>query len=286
MATVIATINLKGGVGKTTTTVAVAQMLAGEFGKRVLVVDLDPQTNATVMLIEEERWRELDDQRLTVADLFEAALKSDDTSPFDLSRCILRNVGGVRDVRGLSLLPSSLRLIDLQDKLATMDRGLFYAATPVDILRRAMRPILDEFDFVLIDCPPSMGLITLNGLRISNYYIIPTIADVLSTYGIPQIVRRVRLFSDRIGEPIEALGILATKYQDQMPTHRTRLQRLKEQHDAPVFETKIPQSDKVSAAAEYREVGTFRQKWGYGERHFDAFKALAQEIMDKVQVPA
>lgn len=286
MATVIATINLKGGVGKTTTTVAVAQMLAGEFGKRVLVVDLDPQTNATVMLIDEERWRELDDQRLTVADLFEAALKNDDTSAFDLSRCILRNVGGVRDVRGVSLLPSSLRLIDLQEKLATMDRGLFYAATPVDILRRAIRPILDEFDFVLIDCPPSMGLVTLNGLRISNYYIIPTIADVLSTYGIPQIVRRVRMFADRIGEPIEALGIVATKYQDQMPTHRTRLQRLKEQLDAPVFETKIPQSDKVSAAAEYREVGTFRQKWGYGERHFDAFKALAQEIMDKVQVPA
>ena len=286
MATVIATINLKGGVGKTTTTVAVAEMLAGEFGKRVLVVDLDPQTNATVMLIEEERWRELDDQRLTVADLFEAALKNDDISPFDLSRCILHDVGGVRDVRGVSLLPSSLRLIDLQEKLATMDRGLFYAATPVDILRRAIRPILDEFDFVLIDCPPSMGLITLNGLRISNYYIIPTIADVLSTYGIPQIVRRVRMFSDRIGEPIEALGILATKYQDQIPTHRTRLLRLREQHDAPVFETKIPQSDKVSAAAEYREVGTFRQKWGYGERHFDAFRALAQEIMDKVQVPA
>ncbi len=286
MATVISTINLKGGVGKTTTTVAVAQMLAGEFSKRVLVVDLDPQTNATVMLIDEDRWRELDDQRLTVADLFESALKNDDIAAFDLSRCILRDVGGVRDVRGVSLLPSSLRLIDLQESLPSMDRGRFYAATPVDILRRAMKPLLDDYDFVLIDCPPSMGLITLNGLRISNYYIIPTIADVLSTYGIPQIVRRVRMFADRIGEPIEPLGILATKYQDQMQTHRTQLQRLREERDAPVFETKIPQSDKVSAAAEYREVGTYRQKWGYGDRHYEAFKSLAQEILDKVQVPA
>jgi chromosome partitioning protein len=286
MATAISTINLKGGVGKTTLTVAVAQMLAGEFGKRILVVDLDPQTNATVMLIDEDRWRELDDQRLTVADLFEAALRADDVAPFDLTRCILTNVGGVRDVRGVSLLPSSLRLIDLQEKLVTINPGQFYAATPIDILRRAIRPVLDDYDFVLIDCPPSLGLITLNGLRISNYYIIPTIADILSTYGIPQIVRRVRMFSHSVGEPIEPLGIVATKYQEQMTTHRTQLQRLREERDAPVFETKIPQNDKIAGAAEYREVGTYRQKWGYGERHYEAFRALTQEILDKVQVPA
>jgi chromosome partitioning protein len=286
MPTAISIINLKGGVGKTTLTVAVAQMLAGEFRKRVLVVDLDPQTNATVMLIDEQRWRELDDRRLTVADLFEAALRPDDVAPFDLARCILSNVGGVRDVRGVSLLPSSLRLIDLQEKLVTINPGQFYTVTPIDVLRRAIRPLLDDYDFVLIDCPPSLGLITLNGLRISNYYIIPTIADILSTYGIPQIVRRIRLFSRSVGEPIEPLGIVATKYQEQMPTHRTQLQRLRDERDAPVFETTIPQSDKVAAAAEYREVGTYRQKWGYGERHYEAFRRLTQEILDKVHVAA
>lgn len=283
MATTISVINLKGGVGKTTNTVAVAQILAGEFHKKVLVVDLDPQTNATVMLIEEEKWRELDDQRLTVADLFEGAVNDPDGFTFSIRKSIQRDVGGIREVRGVSLLPSSLRLIDVQERIASMDRGSFFAATPVDILRRAIRPVIDEFDFVLIDCPPSLGLITLNGLRISQYYLIPTIPDVLSTYGIPQIVKRVRLFSDRIGEPIEPLGIVITKYQAQMGTHNAQLKVLRATSDAPVFDTIIPQSNQIAEAAEHQEIGTMRQKWGY-RGQFDAYRALTREILDKVQV--
>src|ERR1043165_3435209 len=202
MATVISMINLKGGVAKTTTTVAVAQLLDVEYRKRVLVIDLDPQTNATMMLIGDRRWRELNEKENTVARIFRDAVEEEKL--FDLGATLQKKVGAVSDSNRVDLIPSSLDLIDVQDDLATMNRGRFHAATPVEVLRRALRPLLeaDEYDYVLVDCPPSLGLVTLNGLRISDYYLIPTIPDFLSTYGIPQIIKRVRDFSDTIGHSI------------------------------------------------------------------------------------
>jgi hypothetical protein len=91
-----------------------------------------------------------------------------------------------------------------------------------------LKPVLDDYDFVLIDCPPNLGLITLNGLRIANGYIIPTIPDVLSTYGIPQIVTRIKSFADNIREPIEPYGIVVTKYQANSSVHNRTLKQLRD----------------------------------------------------------
>ena len=105
MSTVISTINLKGGVGKTTTTVAIAEILSAEFHKRVLVVDLDPQTNATVMLIGDQRWKELNEEDRTLAQLFKDALIEDPSQRrFDLAETLIRGVSNVRDVRTVDLL--------------------------------------------------------------------------------------------------------------------------------------------------------------------------------------
>ena len=95
-------------------------------------------------------------------------------------------------------MPSSLDLIDVQDKLASAPAGKFYAANPIDLLWRAVKGKLEDYDIVIVDCPPNLGIITLNGLRISEGYIIPTIPDHLSTYGIPQIITRIRDFSEAI----------------------------------------------------------------------------------------
>jgi chromosome partitioning protein len=282
MVTIIATINLKGGVGKTTTTVAVAEILAAEFGKKVLLIDLDPQTNATIMLIPESRWLKLNEKGHTLAQLFKDALDPDNRQ-FDLQKTLQRGVSNVSAVTTLSLLPSSLDLIDVQDRLASMPSGRFYANNPIEILHRAVRPIIDEFDFVLIDCPPNLGIITLNGLRMSHGYIIPTIPDILSTYGIPQIVRRVNEFSTSIGEDIQPLGIVVCKYQQNQSVHVNTLRRLRSQvsKDAPMFDTVIPQSNDIGGAAEWTTVSTLRQKWGY-RGQFDAYKALTKEILEKV----
>lgn len=280
-ATVIATINLKGGVGKTTTTVAVAEMLAAEFRKNVLVIDLDPQTNATTMLIGEDAWKQLNDQGHTLDQLFRDALNPDPLDrTFDLDKTLQRGVSNVQDVRRLDLLPSSLDLIDVQDRLGTMASGTFHSDVPTDILRRATRPIIDDYDYVVIDCPPNLGIITLNGLRIASGYVIPTIPDVLSTYGIPQIVSRVRLFADNIGEEIDPLGIIVSKYRTQSTVHNAVHRRLLADDDLPVvFETIIPENNDIAASAEYKQTGTLRQKYGY-RGQFDAYRALTEEIME------
>lgn len=284
MTTVIATINLKGGVGKSTTTVAVAEMLSATFRKKVLVIDLDPQTNATVMLIGEEKWRTLNDEGKTLAQLFKDALEPDGKEKlFDIDKAIQKRVSNVADVQTLDLLPSSLDLIDVQDRLAGMSSGRFYAENPTDLLRRATRSVLDKYDVVMVDCPPNLGIITLNGLRISNGYIIPTIPDVLSTYGIPQIVKRVGQFSDTVSENIEALGIVISKYRAQSTTHNNVLRQMKRKSDAPLFETIIPENDKAADAAEYTPVSTLRQKWGY-QGQYDRYEALTKEIMARAGI--
>ncbi len=108
MARVIATINLKGGVGKTTTTAALAEFMAADFGQRVLLIDLDPQTNLTTMMVGEERWQELNELGWTLATLFDKAVNP--SAPgFDLGKAVQRNVSSVRSVRGgVDLLASSL----------------------------------------------------------------------------------------------------------------------------------------------------------------------------------
>ena len=281
MPVVISTINLKGGVGKTTTTVAVAEMLSGEFGQRILLVDLDPQTNATSMLIGDERWGELNRDGRTLAKLFSDALLPPEKRSFDLGATLVHDASRVAATRSLSLLPSSLDLIDTQDQLGSMQSGQFFAVSPTDILRIAIGPILGEFDIVLIDCPPNLGIITLNGLRMSQAYIIPTIPDILSTYGIPQIVGRVRKFSETIAQPIEPLGILVAKYRRQSTVHRTQLRILREQNDAPLFETQIPEGNAFADAASPQPVSTLRQKWG--QEGFNAYRALAAEVLERIQ---
>lgn len=280
MPTTIAFINLKGGVAKTTTAVATAQILSGVHRRKVLLIDLDSQTNATVMLVGEDRWKKLNEVGATVAQLFQDAV--DPRHPrFDAQAAIQHRVGAVDSVRSVSLLPSSLDLIRIQDQLATMPMGQFRARTPIDILYRAIRNRLDEYDFILIDCPPSLGLITLNGLRFADGYVIPTIPDVLSTYGIPQITGRVAEFAKEIVEPIEPLGILATKYQTQQVAHRNQLRLLRQHADAPVFDTVISQGTELSSAAEFARKGTLRQKWGY-QNGFPSYSSFVKELLQKL----
>lgn len=283
-AKVISMINLKGGVAKTTTSVGLAQLLSSaelsEFNKRVLVIDLDPQTNATVMLIGEEKWKDLNDKGYTLATLFNDAV--DDTNKFSLEDTLQKGVSNIGQVKTVDLLPSSIDLIDIQDKIITMPPGKFYASNPTEILKKAIKPIIDNYDFVIIDCPPNMGLITLNGLRTSNAYIIPTIPDVLSTYGIPQIISRIKEFSDNIGEQIQPLGIVATKVRGQSSLHYRTLNILKAEKDAHLFETVFYENNQMAEAAEYTHVSTLRQKWGY-QGQFDRFLQFAKEVVKSAE---
>jgi chromosome partitioning protein len=174
-----------------------------------------------------------------------------------------------------------LDLIDIQDRIATIPQGKFYAYNPIEILKRAVKPIMDEYDYILIDCPPNLGIITLNGLRIANGYIIPTIPDYMSTYGIPQIVTRIKDYASTISENIDPLGIIATKYRSQSTIHNNTIKLLKRGKDAPMFATIIPESNQIAAAAEYTKYSTLKQKWGY-QGQYNLYHSLSEELMEKV----
>jgi chromosome partitioning protein len=286
MAHVVSTINLKGGVGKTTLTVGLAEILAAEWRRKVLVIDLDPQTNASVALLGEKRWERLNEKGHTLHTLFADSLEEDPADrSFDLGSTLQHNASPTQEARsGVHLLPSSLDLIDVQDRLASMPSGRFYSNNPTDLLNRATRGIIDEYDWVLIDCPPNLGIITLNGLRISEGFIIPTIPDVMSTYGIPQILRRVESFGDELGQTIEPYGIVVSKYRAQSTEHRNHVEALRRGRSGypDVLDSLIPETNELSAAAAAVKRSTVRQRWGY-QQGYQALAALAAELVSLIE---
>jgi chromosome partitioning protein len=281
---VISFINLKGGVGKTTSTVAIAEFLAEEHQKRVLVVDLDPQTNATVALMSEEKWQEMDQQGQTLRHLFKDKLER--TSKFDINKAIVHGVSNLHGgIKRLSLLPSSLGLIEIQDQLALIPGGTFYSVSPVDILQTALRPVLHEYDYVIIDCPPNLGIITLNGISMSTGYVIPVIPDILSTYGIPQILDRIGSFAETKGIDVPARGIIVSKFRAQSKLHNSKLQQLRKDADVgdlpPIFDTIVPEATQIAESADVEaSVNTLRQKYGYGN-NYSVYSSLAKEFLQR-----
>jgi chromosome partitioning protein len=285
MTKVISTINLKGGVGKTQMTVALAEFLAMEYNKKVLLIDLDPQTNATVSLMDENEWLTKDQKGETLLQLFKDKLER--TSRFNINQAIKRrasNVGG--GIKNLDLLPSSLGLIEIQDSLPLISAGRFYVTSPVTILKEAISGVLNEYDFVLIDCPPNLGIITLNGIFISDYYLIPCIPDILSTYGIPQILGRVDTFKQETKINIAPLGIIISMYRAQSRLHDTVIQDLRgkaSRGEYPrIFNTVIPLTVRSAESADFNAmINTLKQKYGYG-RVFENYQDLTKELLNYV----
>lgn len=274
---VVATFNLKGGVGKTTTTAALAEILSAEFGKRVLLIDLDPQRNLTTMMVGETRAAELDSNDQTLTAVFTAALNRKRLK--DVSALVQHEVSPMQMVTSVDLLPSSPKLIALQDdmtRLAGID--------PTRVLADALTAVLAGYDFVLIDCPPNLGIITQNGLRISDGYLIPTIPDVMSTYGIPPVQSHIRHLSTRWSTPIEELGVVITKYRRSSAIHRRILEDLRENRSLPrLFPTRIPESNQIAAAAEFTDFGTLRQKYGSGGQ-FLALRELTADFLATTRI--
>ena len=205
MARIISFINFKGGVGKTTCTVEIAVCLAAHHKKRVLLIDLDPQTNATFYLLEQAFWVDWVRRKGSLRDLFEDYIARKQT--FRIDQAIVPDVaaGGLA-VAGLDLLPSHLSLITIDERLAGVsgfDRGLF---GPQAVLKAHLADLEDRYDFILFDCPPNFSLVTQNGLFASRAYLVPTLPDYLSTLGIALIQRQVDRFVAGMRRTFEVIG--------------------------------------------------------------------------------
>ncbi|GGK97138.1 ParA family protein [Deinococcus radiotolerans] len=305
---VLSFINLKGGVAKTTATVQLADTLAFMKQKRVLVIDLDPQTNATLALIGEDRWEQADDQGQTLAHLFLNLLRGDGTFTFDATQAIIRGVSNLNRVPPemidqlpestrygrVDLLPSSIRLIDVQDRMQDIAGRSHYSVGPMEAVKKFVAPAFSAYDYVLIDCPPNLGFVTQNGLEVSDHYLIPTIPDRLSTYGIPQIASRIAQIRRARDLRLRCLGVLITKYQSQSAQHRQGLQRLPDdlnrafettgEDTPPILTTVLPQTNaSAEAMTSDRAPANYREKYGSGVVAGQAAYKYGLDLADEIE---
>ena len=180
MAKIVTIINFKGGVGKTTISIELSTALARFYGKRTLLVDLDPQASATFYVMEQNRWVTWKGTNGSTADLFAQQHRH-----FPIHKAIVQDA--IQDkaaVLGFDLLPSNPDLVDVDLRLAD-----FMGYT---VLQRALDQVHHEYDYIICDCPPNFNPVTKNALWASDAYVIPTLPDFLSTYGIALLQRSVQ----------------------------------------------------------------------------------------------
>jgi chromosome partitioning protein len=243
MTKIVSFINLKGGVGKTTTAVNVAATLSHVYKQRVLLIDLDPQTNATVSVISQETWGLQQQAKQTIFHLFNDKLNG--TSDFDINKAVLHGVGGIAN---LDLLPSSLFLIEIQDYIPDISNKAYINS--VDVIGNEIEPIKHNYDYIIIDCPPNLGAITLNGINISQHYVVPTVPDILSKIGIDLILNRINAFKQKKHTcSIELAGIIFTKIDYRTSLHTSTMGQLRQ---GPlknfIFNAEFPQRISVAEA--------------------------------------
>lgn len=242
MTKIVSFINLKGGVGKTTTAVNIAATIANK-GESVLLIDLDPQTNATVSVIDQEVWQERHNSCQTLYHLFDDMLNG--TERFKLEDAIMTGVGGIKK---LDLLPSSLHLVEIQDAIPDMDNKAY--VSHVDVVGNAISKIISDYRFIIIDCPPNLGAITLNGINMSDYYVVPTVPDILSKIGISLILNRIDNFKKKKKTcNIDLSGIIFTKIDYRTNLHKSTMGELRsgELKDH-IFNAEFPQRISVAEA--------------------------------------
>ena len=220
---VVAVANQKGGVAKTTTVQSLGVALA-EQGKRVLVVDLDPQACLTFSL-------GLDPDDLA-ASLHDVLVRRAKIAEVRLE---------VEGVEGLSLIPATI-------DLAGAEVHLLSRTGREHVLARALEPILMEHDVVLIDCPPSLGVLTINGLTAAEAVVIPLQCEALSHRGVGQLLETIDDVRQFANEHLRILGVIATMYDGRTTHARKVLAEVEERYGLPVFDPPVPKSVRFAEA--------------------------------------
>ncbi|MGE6648473.1 ParA family protein [Shewanella colwelliana] len=239
---VISFINMKGGVGKTTSVVETSTILAKEHNKKVLLIDIDPQTNATFSLVNYENWRDNVSQN-TIADVLgrnsHLTSRSDE---YDINKAVVKNVCGIN---GLDLISSHL-------SLTFLDLDLSSQAGREKILSRQIKKLESEYDFIIIDCPPNLTLAPQNALVASDFIITPIIPDFYSFLGLPLLINRVKKLREDLEIDVSFLGCVFTRVEQNTRLHSEFIPKIRDVcagDDIYSFSTIIPKNIKVSEAS-------------------------------------
>lgn len=224
MGKIISVANQKGGVGKTTTTVNLGTILAKK-GKKVLLIDADPQGNATSGLGVE---------------------KDSDYSTYDLlvSEVELKDAIQGTIIKNLKLCPANMNLAGAEVELVSM-------MSREQRLKEKLEMVKDEFDYILIDCPPSLGLITLNAFTASNSVLIPVQCEYFALEGLGQLINTVNLVKKHLNKEIEIEGALLTMYDIRTNLSNQVVKEVKKYFNNKVYKTVIPRNVRLSEAPSY-----------------------------------
>jgi chromosome partitioning protein len=285
--TAVAMINRKGGVGKTTLLLALADFLSVNHARKVLVIDLDPQANATFGLIGEDAWAVADRGRRTVADVFEAF--SRDGAASDV---VQANVSSVRGHgRGtIDLIPGSPRLQEAEDELMDPRANWKYRTVGPYLVLAAYAESLGlkkRYDTILIDCPPAMGAATINGLTLADGFIVPVMPTNVSVVGVSQVVARIRDHERDSRRTIKHHGTVVNAFHSVNRSHNLILEEIRSKTEfQPLWSTVVPRATQAERGwSPDAEARTLIQRWGGGNSRtplYTALESLAAEFLRRI----
>ena len=254
MAKIFCVANQKGGVGKTTTTVNLAAGLA-KVGQRVLMVDLDPQGNATMGAGIDKRRLELTvyDVLLESASVAEAKVRSE-KGGFDV-------LGANRELAG-----AEVELVDVERREQRLKTAL--AAVPGD------------YDFVLVDCPPSLSMLTLNGLCAAHGVIVPMQCEYFALEGLTDLVNTIKQVHANLNRDLKIIGLLRVMFDPRITLQQQVSEQLKDHFKDKVFDTVIPRNVRLAEAPSYGLPGVIFDPSSKGAQ---AFIAFAEEMVERIK---
>ncbi len=255
---VIAIINQKGGVGKTTTTANLGVCLARQ-GKRVLLIDADPQASLSISL----GVKDPDGLDVTIASVFQEIIEEGTVSP---------DFGIIHNKEGVDLLPSNI-------ELSAMETGLVNVMSREFVLKEYIRQIGDRYDYILIDCMPSLGMLAINALVAADSVIIPCQPNYLSTKGINLLLGSVMKVRRTINPSLKIDGILLTMVDNRTKNAKEIISSLRASvgQNIRVFQAEIPRSVRV---AESSISGHSILSYDKGGKAALAYEALTKEVLE------
>lgn len=252
MGRIIAIANQKGGVGKTTTSINLSSCIAAK-GKKVLVVDIDPQGNTTSGYGIEKN--DLDNT------IYELMLED-----CSIEDCIIKDV-----IENISILPSNVNLAAAEIELIGVDKKEYILKNEIDWVK-------DRYDYIIIDCPPSLSLLTVNAMTTADSVLVPIQCEYYALEGLSQLIHTVNLVKERLNPNLEMEGVVFTMYDSRTNLSAQVVENVKSHLNQKVYRTVIPRNIRLAEAPSYGQpINIYDPKSAGAE----SYLALAEEVIDR-----